>query len=682
MNGRNGVRVGRWLGMLVHVLAAALVAGACSHTSNLGDDAPSASGGDGAASSGGDGDGTPASGQPSVAGGKGGSGGVHAEVGGEAGTAGVTMAGGMGGACEPGASAGDPLKMVILHNGGCLARHGTVWCWGAWSGQDDLPWPERYLPAPMPRLDHIVDLAAGFDHVCALDEDGHVFCWGDNQEGQAGPIAGGGVCTDGEGETSPCETKPKRVRAIEGAVQLALGYSTSCARLGDGSVKCWGLATEGSTWLESRAVPEVFALGLKACVAEADGTVACSGAPEDVPSGLADITQLSMSVYHDLTCALSAQGTVTCWGDNSAGGLGVGNFEPAPLPFGQPAILSGAVGISARGGHVCALLGSGGVTCWGANSAGELGHGSPQCQPLGQRDPVPCATEPGPLPGPISARLVEVGEHGTCVALADAAVWCWGYASAGSSSQPNFVPGFWQDASADEVATRRAAYVAIGEAVALAGETSCRTGADCREPVSPGVSCYPACQGQPRIESSTDSLTEALDQLDAEICAGFEASGCSTGLECPEVNLIVDCTPKGAGGGRASQCVAFDPVAAGCTNACECESLARGAYYGFPSGCAGSDLVLGALSECSDCPRGFLVRVANAGAAAFDGNVTIETDDSTILATLPLTLEPDGLSAPIRLEPSGGTRIRVVASDDCDTDSELLIVPPPDWCQP
>jgi hypothetical protein len=677
MNGRNGVRVDRWLGALVPILTAALVAAACSHESNLGDNSPSAGGGDGAASSGGDGQGTPTSGQPAVAGG-----GMHAEVGGEAGTAGVTMTGGMGGACEPGAPAGDPLKMAILSNGGCLARHGAVWCWGVWSGQDDLAPPERYLPAPMAGLDQIVDLAAGSEHVCALDVEGHVFCWGENLHGQAGPIAGGGRCTDGEGETRPCEPKPKRVRAIEGAVQLALGDSTSCARLEDGSVECWGLATEGSTWLESRTVPEVFALGRKACVAEADGTVSCSGAPEEVPSGLAEITQLSMSISHDLTCALSAQGSVTCWGDNSAGGLGVGNFEPKPLPLGQPALLSGAVGISARGGHVCALLGSGGVTCWGANAARELGRDSPQCQPLGQRDPVPCATEPGPLPGPVNARLVEVGESGTCVALADAAVWCWGNASVGSSSQPNFIPGFWQDAPADEVATRRTAFVAIGEALAHA-DASCRTAADCREAVSPALSCYPACQGQPLSEGSTDSLTEALDQLDAEICTGFEASECSPGLQCPEVSLSVDCSPPlGATVDRQGRCVALDTVATGCANACECESLARGAYYGFPSQCAGSDLVLAALSECSDCPRGFYVRVANAGAAPFAGNVTIESDDSTTLAALPMTLEPDALSAPIRLEPGRGARIRVVAPDDCDTDSELTLLPPPSWCLP
>jgi hypothetical protein len=613
-----------------------------------------------------------------------GAGAVGGVAGAEGGAAGSTP---VSSHCAAGASTlgtDDPIDMVVLSGGGCLTRAGKVWCWGSWSGKSTASSAEGGLPWQMAGLDRIVDLAAGAEHICALDVDGHVFCWGRNESGQAGRIAGGDVCPAGEGETEPCEPKPKRVTAIEGAVGLALGERTSCARLEDSSVKCWGLATEGSTWLEARSVPEVFTLGrFKACVAETDGTVSCSGAPEDVPPGLANITQLSMSiaVWTDVTCALSAQGTVTCWGNNDLGGLGVGNDEPAPEQLGQPAILSGAVGISARGSHACALLCSGRVSCWGRNFARELGRPSPNCELLNYFRTMPCAAEPGPLPGLVNARLVEVGPSGTCVALADGAVWCWGSASP-DFSQPTLIPGFWQDVPGEEVAKMREAFVAIADAVRDTRETSCRTAADCRT-ASTSLSCFPTCQGPTLHEDSAAQLEETLYQLGSEICAGFEATDNAPAPECPELALSADCSPPlGATVDREGACVSFDPVAAGCTDACECESLAEGSTYARRNDCAGSNLIMAVKTECSDCPRSYYVRVANIGAAAFEGEVVFEHEDSTTLATLSVMLEPNELSEPIRLPANGGGRVSLVAADDCDDESEFRLQRPPTWCQP
>ena len=48
---------------------------------------------------------------------------------------------------------------------------------------------------------------------------------------------------------------PTRVRDLPGAVELAAGWSHTCARLVDGSVRCWGSGTDGTYAVYRDAVP-------------------------------------------------------------------------------------------------------------------------------------------------------------------------------------------------------------------------------------------------------------------------------------------------------------------------------------------------------------------------------------------------------------------------------------------
>jgi hypothetical protein len=83
-------------------------------------------------------------------------------------------------------------------------------------------------------------LAVGDGHVCALTVDSHVWCWGDNTYGQLGQgSAGAGVSTPQLVQKAPGHT-------LAYVDAIAAGGQTTCARLfNDKRVYCWGLNDQG-----------------------------------------------------------------------------------------------------------------------------------------------------------------------------------------------------------------------------------------------------------------------------------------------------------------------------------------------------------------------------------------------------------------------------------------------------
>lgn len=148
----------------------------------------------------------------------------------------------------------DVLEITAGSTHAC-ARHvdGGVSCWGLDSyGQlgtsaTTLPAPCTNQPARPPArvasLDHVVQIAAGDGHTCALRDNGEVYCWGRNEAGQLG---------DG---TTTSRPEPKRVLNVAGASSIRVGYSQSCALFLDGSALCWGAPSTPSGPAEARPVP-------------------------------------------------------------------------------------------------------------------------------------------------------------------------------------------------------------------------------------------------------------------------------------------------------------------------------------------------------------------------------------------------------------------------------------------
>ena len=264
---------------------------------------------------------------------------------------------------------------------------GGVKCWGLnSSGQlGDGTTTQRTVPVDVSGLAHAVSaVAAGSDHTCALATDGGVQCWGSDGYGQLG--VGGNLVL--------VLLTPADVPALTSGVSaLATGYAHSCVVTVSGGVKCWGSNTSGQ-------------LG--------DGTTATRGTPAGV-SGLAGgVAKLALGDSH--SCALTSSGGVKCWGNNSSGQLGDGTYSQRLTPVDLSGLTSGVAAIVAGSFHTCALTTSGGVKCWGANSSGQLGDGTS----TQRKTPVDVS---GLTSGVIA---VAAGYFHTCALTGSGGVKCWG----------------------------------------------------------------------------------------------------------------------------------------------------------------------------------------------------------------------------------------------------------------
>ncbi len=141
------------------------------------------------------------------------------------------------------AALGIVKQLAVSGTHSCALRDdGRVLCWG-YNREGQLgnsTTSGNFNANPVPALvDNaalgiVKQLALGSSHSCALRDDGRVFCWGTNHEGQLGNST-----TSGSSTPNPV---PALVdNATLGIVkQLALGNFHSCALRDDGRVLCWG----------------------------------------------------------------------------------------------------------------------------------------------------------------------------------------------------------------------------------------------------------------------------------------------------------------------------------------------------------------------------------------------------------------------------------------------------------
>nr|MBK7064109.1 hypothetical protein [Deltaproteobacteria bacterium] len=267
----------------------------------------------------------------------------------------------------------------------------TVRCWGSnLAGQlGDGTRTERLTPVAVPGLPEAVAITAGGSHTCALSGEGAVWCWGANNGGQLG-----------DGSVDP-RNAPIAVGDADGGdplrnvVQVTAGFEHTCARLRDGTARCWGTGRDGQ-------------LG--------DGRVDGDSTRASVVPGLTDIVEIAAGGSH--TCARQSGGAVLCWGANIAGELGDGTVDRRSRPTPVRG-LGAASALTGGQSHTCALLVDGTARCWGYNRRGQLGDGT-----LDDRYVPTMVQSPGPI-----AQIAAGGGH-TC-ARWSAAVRCWGTAGSG-----------------------------------------------------------------------------------------------------------------------------------------------------------------------------------------------------------------------------------------------------------
>jgi alpha-tubulin suppressor-like RCC1 family protein len=95
-----------------------------------------------------------------------------------------------------------------------------------------------------------VAIAAGWDHSCAVLDDGTVKCWGANDDGQLGL---GDTADRGDGPGEMGDGLPVVALGTgRTAVAITANYAYTCALLDDGTVKCWGANFNGQLGLGTR----------------------------------------------------------------------------------------------------------------------------------------------------------------------------------------------------------------------------------------------------------------------------------------------------------------------------------------------------------------------------------------------------------------------------------------------
>ena len=94
--------------------------------------------------------------------------------------------------------------------------------------------------------------------------------------------------------------------------------------------------------------------------------------PTDVAGLTSGVAAVAAGENH--SCAVTQSGGATCWGDNSVGQLGDGTITRRATPAAVMGLTSGVAGIATGSAHTCAVTTSGGVRCFGNNSNGQLGY--------------------------------------------------------------------------------------------------------------------------------------------------------------------------------------------------------------------------------------------------------------------------------------------------------------------
>ncbi len=222
-------------------------------------------------------------------------------------------------------------------------NNGKVYVWGKTkiSRKIDIA---KDMPSQK-ELGKVISVAAGYDHVMALNEDGEIISWGSNRMGQT---------------KAPSEVGRKKI------VQIAAGYQMSYALTEGGEIINWGndnlndvnvTRKKGNGHIQKIAVSNTTLMALRD-----DGTVVHMGNQKSdvsrVPEDLTDVVDIAAS--SNAVAALKEDGSLVIWGK--------ANRSEKEVPE-----IDGKI-VSLFGGrlHFTALTDKGNVYSWGDNNYDQV----------------------------------------------------------------------------------------------------------------------------------------------------------------------------------------------------------------------------------------------------------------------------------------------------------------------
>jgi alpha-tubulin suppressor-like RCC1 family protein len=233
-------------------------------------------------------------------------------------------------------SVGDRTACAVVNPG----LNGTAWCWGENSlGQaGDGTVVDKVRPSPVKVnattvLKGVSRISVGQVSTCALMVNNAVRCWGYNAAGMLGT-----------GNTVNLRYASKPVVGVDGvtgkATIVSVGYSSACARLTNGTVRCWGYDHDGQLGNGTYTGPLAFPF---------------SATPVVVRNGSASVLTgvTGLVVGYGGACVIVGTGSTArmkCWG--LGGIIGIGDFAQHDYPVlvpnvvGVKAIYSGSTTIA------------------------------------------------------------------------------------------------------------------------------------------------------------------------------------------------------------------------------------------------------------------------------------------------------------------------------------------------
>ncbi|MFO0644242.1 MAG: Ig-like domain-containing protein [Polyangiaceae bacterium] len=282
-------------------------------------------------------------------------------------------------------------KIYVKHQQTCaIMDTGAVKCWGLNSrGQiGNNGTLDRQVPTDVTGLTSgITALALGDEHVCALDSGGGVQCWGRNDRGQVG-----------NNGTLDRRVPTAVVGLSSGVAAIYAHHQQTCALMATGGVKCWGRNDHGQVGNNGTL----------------DRIV-----PTDVVGLDSGVASLALGDGH--VCALDTAGGVQCWGQNDHGQVGNNSTLDRIVPAAAQGLGAGVAAVYANGNQTCALMATGGVKCWGINANGQVGNNGI----LDRQVPTDCV---GLSAG---ATALTLGDGHVCALMATGALKCWGLGNRG-----------------------------------------------------------------------------------------------------------------------------------------------------------------------------------------------------------------------------------------------------------